>query len=471
MRVAVTTAALIALTPAVQAATDALPAPVAAVLSHRQLPPDSLSLFVRDLTTDEVVLRWNESVPRNPASTIKLLTTLVALDMLGPTYRWHTDVYAMGDVEDGRLHGDLLLRGGGDPYLVTERVWQMLRRVRQAGIRDIDGDLLIDDSYFVVTQSDPAAFDGQPLRAYNVAPNALMMNFKVVRFWFEPDRDGSRVLVRPDPPLPNLQIVNQLTTRPGPCRGYQRGIAISANDAIDRISFSGRFPAGCDQYAMDRTVLSHNAFVYGEFVSLWRESGGGFGGGWKNVVTPADAEPIVEFESLPLADVIARINKYSNNVMARQLLYTLSAAVLGPPGVEAGGRKVVRDWLTAHGLTAGALDYENGAGLSRDTRITARDLEALLDFAWQQPYMPEFVASLSLSGLDGTLSKRLDDGALAGVAHLKTGSMDDVTAVAGYLQARSGHRYSVVALQNYSDVHRGPGDEVQEALLNWLYAR
>jgi serine-type D-Ala-D-Ala carboxypeptidase/endopeptidase (penicillin-binding protein 4) len=475
MRAAAGTAvvALIALATAAPAAPDpdVLPAPVNAVLAHRQLPPDSLSIYVRDLSTNEVVLRWQDDVPRNPASTIKLLTTLVALDELGPTYRWHTDVYALGDVEGGRLHGDLLLRGGGDPYLVTERVWQMLRRVRQQGIRDIDGDLLIDDGYFDVTDYDPAAFDGQPLRAYNVSPNALLMNFKVVRYLFEPDPGGNDVRVRPDPPLPNLRIDNRLTLRSGPCRGYQRGIAISANDTIDRVTFSGRFPSGCGQYAMDRTALSHNAFVFGLFVSLWRESGGTFDGGWKNVATPADAVPIVEYESLPLADVIARINKYSNNVMARQLLYTLSAEVLGPPGVEAGGRKVVADWLTAHGMKPCALDYENGAGLSRDTRITARDLEALLDFAWQQPYMPEFVASLSLSGLDGTLSSRLGDGPLSGRAHLKTGSLDDVTAIAGYLQARSGHRYALVALQNYSDVHRGPGEEVQAALLEWLYDR
>lgn len=463
--------ALIAFAAAVTAAPDTLPAPVNAVLAHRELPPDSLSLYVRDLSTDEIVLRWNDDVARNPASTIKLLTTLAALDVLGPTFRWQTDVYAIGKVEDGRLYGDLLLRGGGDPYLVTERVWQMLRLVRQQGIREIDGDLLIDDSYFDVTNYDPAAFDGQPLRAYNVAPNALLMNFKVVRYWFEPASDGGDVRVRLDPPLPNLRIDNRLALTPGSCRGYQRGITISANDAIDRITFSGRFPAGCDRYAMDRTVLSHNAFVYGLFASLWRESGGIFDGGWKNVITPADAVPIVEFESLPLADVIARINKYSNNVMARQLLYTLSAEVLGAPGNEAGGRKVIADWLAAHGLKSCALDYENGAGLSRDTRITAGDLGALLGFAWQQPYMPEFVSSLSLSGLDGTLSFRLDDGPLAGVAHLKTGSLDHVTAIAGYLQGRSGHRYALVALQNYTDVHRGPGEEVQEALLRWLYER
>jgi serine-type D-Ala-D-Ala carboxypeptidase/endopeptidase (penicillin-binding protein 4) len=453
----------------VSASEPALPEAVQRVMTHRQLPPDTLSIYVEDLQSAQPVLRWHDDVARNPASTIKLLTTLVGLDVLGPTYQWHTDVYAIGAIDAGHLRGDLLIRGGGDPFLVTERVWQMLRQLRQDGIRDIDGDLLIDDSYFAVPEQDPGAFDRQPLRAYNVAPNALMMNFKVVRYWFEPSDDASGVRVWIDPPLQNITIDNRLSVAPGRCHGYQRGITISANEAIDRMTFSGRFPAGCKRYAMDRTALSHNEFAYGLFMALWRESGGGFDGGWKNVATPEGVEPLLEFPSLPLADVIARINKHSNNVMARHILYTLSAEVLGAPGTEAGGRKVVADWLARQGLEFSELAYENGAGLSRDVRMTARDFGAMLRFAWLQPYMPEFVASLSLSGLDGTLSQRFRGSPIAGNAHLKTGSMDNVTAIAGYLQARSGRRFSVVVLQNYTDVHRGPGEEVQEALLRWLY--
>lgn len=220
---------------------------------------------------------------------------------------------------------------------------------------------------------------------------------------------------------------------------------------------------------MDRTALGHNEFAYGLFMSLWRESGGRFEGGWRNAKTPDDAEAVVSFASLPLADVIALVNKHSNNVMARQLLYTLSAEVLGEPGTEAGGRKVVADWLENKGLEFCELAYENGAGLSRDARMTAQDLGRMLRFAWRQTYMPEYVSSLSLAGLDGTLRNRFEDPALVGSAHLKTGSLDDVNAIAGYLQSRSGRRFAVVTLQNYADIHRGPGEEVQEALLRWVY--
>ena len=426
----------LAVAPQVIAAPEnTLPIPVQSALNHRHVPHDTLSIYVEDLESGEVVARWQDGIPRNPGSTIKLLTTLVALDVLGPTYAWQTDIFAFGPVADGKLNGDLL----------------------------------IDDSYFEVADHDPAAFDRQPLRAYNVAPNALLMNFKVVRYWFEPNREANSVRIWLDPSLANLEVDNRLTLTPGSCRGYQRGITISSNASIDKMTFSGKFPNGCEHYAMDRSALSHNEFAYGLFMSLWRESGGKFDGGWKNAVAPNDVEPMIEFRSLPLADVITRINKYSNNVMARQLLYTLAAEVLGAPGTEAGGRKVVGDWLQQNGLGFSALAFDNGAGLSREARMTAADFGAMLRFAWQQPYMPEYVASMSLSGLDGTLTNRLDKRPLEGTAHLKTGSLDHVAAIAGYMQSRSGRRFAVVVLQNHTDIHRGPGEEIQEALLRWLH--
>jgi D-alanyl-D-alanine carboxypeptidase/D-alanyl-D-alanine-endopeptidase (penicillin-binding protein 4) len=408
-------------------------------------------------------------VSRNPASTMKLLTTLVALDTLGPTYRWTTEVHALGELDAGHLTGDLLIKGHGDPFLVTERVWQMLRLVRQAGVHSIDGNLLIDDSYFEVDDADPAEFDRQPLRAYNVMPNALLMNLKVVRYWFEPDHERNAVRVWVDPPLDNLRVENRLALRRGYCGGYQRGITITANDAVDKMTFSGRFPNGCKSYAMDRTALSHNEFAYGLIKSVWRESGGEFSGGWMNAKAPDDAEPLVAFDSLPLAEIITLVNKHSNNVMARQILYTLSAEVLGPPGTENGGREVVENWLADTGIDFPHLQLDNGAGLSREARISASEFGELLDYAWRQPYMPEYLASMALSGLDGTLRRRFDDAELTGQAHLKTGSLDHVAAIAGYLQSRSGRRYVVVMLHNHDDVHRGPGEEAQFALLRWLY--
>ena len=457
--------------PAAAYAQQELPIPVENALKYRRVPDQTLSVYVESLDTGAVVLSWNDAVPRNPASVEKMLTTLVALDTLKPAYTWKTDVHLLGEVKDGVLEGDLLLKGYGDPYLVTERFWQMLRQIRQLGISTINGDLLIDDSHFDIGDYDPAAFDHEPLRAYNVAPNAMLTNFKVVRYYFELDVAFSRVQIKVDPSLDNLLIVNQLRVANGSCRGYQRGITITPNEDVSRVTFSGRFPSGCDIYSMDRAALSHNEFTYGLFHSLWLESGGRITGTWKNVVAQDDLEPALSFESLPLSDIITKVNKHSNNVMARQLLYTLGAEAFGPPGTEAAGRKAVRQWLAGHGMDFAELRLDNGAGLSRESRMTARHLADLLRFAYQSAYMPEYLSSLALSGVDGTLSRRFRNGVLTGMAHLKTGSLDHVSSIAGYFQARSGNRYIVVMLHNHTDIHRGPGEEVQEALLRWLYEK
>ena len=446
-----------------------LPPGVRSSLDLRRAPDSSLSIYVENLDTGEPVLAWNEDVPRNPASVIKLLTTLVALDILGPAYTWKTEAYLLGKTDGDVLDGDLLLKGYGDPFLVTTRVWQMLREIRQKGINRITGDLLIDDSYFDVPYHDPAKFDREPLRAYNVAPNALLMNFKVVRYHFEPDPESATVRIRVDPPLENLRIENRLKVAQGRCRGYQRGITITPNETVDHMVMSGQFPSGCKTYAMHRAVLSHNEFAYGLFKSIWQESGGEFSGGLRNVVKPDDIEPFLVFESLPLADIISKVNKHSNNVMARQLLFTLGAERFVVPGTEEGGRQVIEDWLKSRQLGSAKLKLDNGAGLSRNSRISARNLGEILRYAWQSPFMPEYLSSLSLSGLDGTLMRRFRADPLTGKAHIKTGRLDNVTAIAGYLQSRSGGRYTIVALQNHTDVHRGPGEEVQAALLRWLY--
>ncbi|HLU07063.1 MAG TPA: D-alanyl-D-alanine carboxypeptidase/D-alanyl-D-alanine-endopeptidase [Woeseiaceae bacterium] len=458
--------------PVAAMADDSLPAGVRNVLNHRKLADANLSLYVENLRTGETVLSWNEDKPRNPASVSKLLTTLVALEKLGPSYTWKTDIFYAGELKDDVLEGDLLLKGYGDPFLTTERLWTMLHAVRDTGVSRINGNLLLDDSYFDIGEYDPAAFDNSPLRAYNVAPNALLMNFKVVRYQFTPDAGGGKVNVRLHPELENLQVVNQLSIGDGRCGGYQRGITITPNESVDQMIFSGTFPRGCSSYAMTRTALGHNDFAYGLIKSVWNEMGGEISGGWKNVTAPEELEPILSFDSPSLAEIITMVNKYSNNVMAHQLLYTLAAEAFGAPGTEENGLLVVRQWLEEKGFDTGSLRFDNGAGLSRETRMSALHLKDLLQYAYRSRFMPEFISSMSLSGLDGTMSRRFrEDDVLAGMAHIKTGSLDDVTAIAGFLQARSGERYIVVSLHNDKNVHRGTGQEVQEALLRWVFER
>jgi len=449
---------------------DSLPAAVSRKLAAYDLAPENLSVYVQALDQEQPLVDFQSRVPRNPASTIKTLTTFVALEVLRPGYIWKTRVYLDGTLSQGRLDGNLVIRGICDPYLTTENFWKLLRQLRAMGLQHIAGDLVVDNSYFQVAAEDPGEFDGQPFRSYNVAPDALLVNFKSVRFLFYPDPADKSVRIVPDPLLPNLVIENRIQLGKGACRGYQRGIAFNVPGGMEdaRVVLDGRFPSGCDEYSFSRTVMAPAQFAFGVFKGLWEEMGGVIDGGVRMGLAPVDAEPFYIHWSPTLAEVVRSINKFSNNVMTRHLLLTMGAEVYGPPGTQEKGQAVVKQWLAAQHLEFPELRLVNGAGLSRETRISALSMASLLRRAWDSPYMPELAASLPLSGMDGTLRLRFDDEPLAGQLHLKTGSMDHVTAIAGYAMARSGRRYVVVALHNDTDVHRGYGENVQHALLRWL---
>ncbi|HJP35461.1 MAG TPA: D-alanyl-D-alanine carboxypeptidase/D-alanyl-D-alanine-endopeptidase, partial [Gammaproteobacteria bacterium] len=347
-----------------------LPEPLTRILNGHEIPLEGLSLLVQAVDRDEPVLSHYALTPRNPASTIKLLTTWVALDELGPTYSWPTEVYFLGGWDGSRLVGDLGLKGYGDPYLVTEEYWKLLSGLRRIGLQEITGDLVIDSSYFDGNGGDPGAFDGQPYRTYNVLPDALLVNFKAVHFQFIEDPERRGVLISANPEPSNLTIRNDLDLVGGPCRGFQAGISFDLRDASTgrTVVFSGDFPAACSPYSLSRSVLQHDTYAFGVFETLWQQLGGQIRGGSRREVIGEDAEPAMTWRSRPLGEVIRSINKFSNNVMTRQLLYTLAAETSGPPGTEAKGLEFVRAYLEKQGLDPASLVLDNGAGLSRQTR-------------------------------------------------------------------------------------------------------
>ena len=447
-----------------------LPDRLQRILWAHEIPPASVSVVVQGLGTAWPVLAHHPLQPRNPASVIKLVTTWVGLDVLGPTYTWPTEVYLLGERNGWRLDGDLAIKGYGDPFLVTEEFRKLLRAVRHMGLTEINGDLVMDDTVFVDAAGDPGEFDGDPFRTYNVLPNALLVNYKAIRYQFGIYPDGDGVLVTTDPVLANLEITNRLNLASGRCRGYQAGITLDVRgEAADRVFLSGDFPAACAPYSLTRTALEHDSFAYGVFATLWRELGGVHTGGWRRGRVSEELEPILVWESPPLLDIIRRINKFSNNAMTRQLLYTLGVEASDRPGTRAGGVDVIRDHLGSRGLNVDSLVIDNGAGLSRRTRISAQLLADMLELAQRPPYGVEFVASMSIGGLDGTTRSRFDGAEARGRSHVKTGSLEDVAAIAGYVHASSGTTYVVAAMINATDAHRGTGAGFLDELVKWAY--
>lgn len=463
-------AAFLLLARASHAGTGTLPSSVKAALDRFDLDGRGLSLLVQEVDTGNVVLSYNADTPRNPASTIKLFTSMAALDLLTPAHHWYTELHADGELKNGELLGDLWMKGGGDPFMPLERIWLMVHQLRMTGLRSISGDLFIDQSYFDPIIEDPAAFDGQGLRAYNVVPAALVSNFNVSRLLFRPSSKSNRVDVEVIPNLPGLTIQNNLRTVNKSCRGYNRGIALNLSDKGDLI-LDGRFPARCKVYSMSRSVMPRDAYTAGVFRLFWEQSGGQWNGKLRAGVREFSDRPLLNFQSVSLSEAVRSINKYSNNLMTRMLFLSIGANQLGLPGNTARSREAINQWLDSHKLERSQFFIDNGAGSSRATRATATQFAALLDLAWNSPYMPELIASMAISGQDGTLARRAMPEALKGRAHLKTGRLDHVVAVAGYLQAKSNKRYIVVAQHNAKEAHRGSGHAVQDALLNWLYSR
>ncbi len=444
-----------------------LPARVTKALKRFKLDGAGLSILVQKIGADSPLLEFNSDRPRNPASAIKLLTTLVALETLTPAYTWHTDIFSDGEIDGKILYGNLFLRGGGDPYMPIERLWLLVRQLRRKGLETIAGDLIIDQGLFAPIDEDPATFDGRPLRAYNVVPAALISNFNVTRLTFTPEPVTGRVLVALDPALQNLTVKNKLTLVDKPCRGYQRGIALTSK-SNGFLQMEGRFPNRCASYTMDRSVVDKNTFTAELFRQLWLQSGGQWHGVGRSGETDDDMPLMMRFYSLSLAEVTRSINKYSNNLMARMMFLTLGVEADQLPGTKEKSIEVIRSWLDEKKISMPELTIVNGAGSSRDTRISAASLGELLLAGWRSQYMPEFIGSMSLSGQDGTFRRRHRSGPLYGKIHAKTGRLDHVVSLAGYYQSRRGDRYIVVLLHNATDVHRGAGHAVQDAVLLWL---
>ncbi len=451
-------------------AAETLPRPVAAALATHRLDGAGLSIFVQAVDGTSPLLAFNADVVRSPASVIKLLTTYAALDILGPAYTWETEVLVTGPVRKGRLEGDLVLRGGGDPGLTTERFWTLLREIRARGIREITGDLVVDDTLFAPNGEDPGDFDSQRYRAYNVLPSALLVNSNTVEFRIMRDAEGVSVYL--DPPLEGFRVENRIGDRQGPCSGFQRGVAFDLPDGFEgkHAVLSGNFPTGCTEYSLWRSVLRAPQFTNALFRALWRQLGGTIQGGLRIAATPADAEPLLTYQSLPLNDQVRAINKWSNNPMTRHLLLTLGLEHGGAPATPEKGRAAVAEWLKTKGLAMPGLYLDNGSGLSRDTRVTAAGLGAVLLDAWRHPQMADFIASMPIAANDGTLRRRYA-GDMAGRLSMKTGRLDEVSAIAGVMQSRSGQRFVVVVVLNAANAHRGVGEAVQDTVLRWVFER
>ncbi|MGZ5251629.1 MAG: D-alanyl-D-alanine carboxypeptidase/D-alanyl-D-alanine endopeptidase [Caldimonas sp.] len=438
----------------------ALPAPVEAALHHGGVPDDAMVAWVEEVGGTRPRVAWQPDRPANPASLLKLVTTYAGLELLGPAFTWSTPVWLQGTIADGVLNGNLVIKGSGDPKFVLERMWLLMRRVQQAGVREIRGDIVVDRSAFAPGEASPADFDGEPLRPYNAGADALLLNYRSVLLTISPDAVRGLATVSVDPPLAGVRADSTVPLLGGPCDDWRGALKGDFADPA-RLALRGAFQAACGEKVWAVAYADPKSYSERALVGMWQELGGRLSGGYREGVAPS-GPPTFEMRSPALAEIVRDINKLSNNVMAQQLFLTLGATQRGAGTPEA-AREIVRQWLRGRaGSAASASVIANGSGLSRESRLSARTFGRLLQAAWASPVMPELMSSLPVAGVDGTLRKYKGG---PGRAHLKTGSLKDVVGVAGYVLGDSGRRYVVVAIVNHpkADAAR----PALEAMVEW----
>jgi len=447
----------------------ALPPPLAKAFRAAGVPPDAVALVVQETGAVQPLIAHDAAKPMNPASVMKLVTTFAALELLGPDYRWTTDAYLDGKLDNGVLHGNLVLKGHGDPKITVEQWQAFMTTLTMRGLIAIDGDLVLDRSFFAPVAHDPAAFDGEPLKPYNVGSDALLVNFKSMRLLFAPNPSGSGSDVIAVPPLANVTIgaVPQLTA--GECGDWRATVGAIFVDRGDsaEASFAGRYAESCGEREWWVSLLDQPAYVHAMFTTYFRAAGGRFAGGWKDVVAPTGKTPFATLESPPLYVVVRDVNKLSNNVMARQVFLTLATAKDPPPATTAGASATVRRWLASHKLWMPELVLDNGSGLSRVERISAGSLVRLLLAADASSVREEFASSLAVAAMDGTVERRFQNFNVAGQALLKTGTLEGARAIAGYVIDADGRRWALAAIVNHPNASRVQG--ALDFFVQWVY--
>ncbi len=422
--------------------------------------PNEFGVRIDDITRGETVFAGNQDAPLNPASVMKLVTTKAALDLLGLGFRWKTDVLIDGARQSKSLTGDLYFRGGGDPTLDLMRFKLLLKHIYDLGIHAINGNVYVDRSIFPSDTYDPGQFDDEPLRPYNVGPDALLVNANVFDIRFIPNQETQTVDLISSPE--NFNIINELKLADQPCAKWPKKPSVIQGQIV----FQGSYPASCGVKQRQYSFLSPSVYFENVFLTEWAALGGTLDGQILDKKTPESAQELLSIESEPLASALRLTNKWSSNVAARHIFLTLSLQPNKTADITA-SRLNINDWARQRGFNTKGFFIDNGSGLSRHGRIPASLISSILNAAWVDASMPEFVSSFSIPGVDGTLENRFTHSPANARAHLKTGYLEGVRSIAGYLHLSNGHTLSIVFIMNGDALTKNP--ETLEHIVESLY--
>ncbi len=452
-----------------------LPQPVLARLRSAGLPDDAIGVVVQRLSDGKTVVSHGAERSMQPASTVKLVTSLVALETLGPAFRGWTELRTQGEVADGVLRSDLFLRGGADVDLDWRAFEHMLQLLRLQGIRELRGDFVLDRTLFDPARTDVGAapFDEAPEFRYNVIPDALLINTNLIQLDLVSDEREVRIATAP--PLEDVTVVSDFKLVDRDCDDWEDGWVIpevrARRDGAIAIRLQGEFPRRCIA-STAINVVERLAFADRLFRATWKRLGGTFRGRTREGESPAETRVLAEHRSRPLGEVTRDINKRSDNPIARVIYLAIGANSALEPGMPTAQRaeREVRAWFARKEIDAEGLVLENGSGLSRKERIRPAQLAAVLKAAAASEWAPEFLASLPIVAVDGGMRKRLRDSSAAERSRIKTGTLRDASAVAGYVKDDASETYIVVAIVNHPLAKKQVARPILDALVDWVAA-
>ncbi len=418
------------------------------VLSSQCLEPDRVGIEVVSLKDGTEIFSRNADVPLKPASNQKLFTSAAALALLKPDFVFPTVFYARESPRNGILDGDLYIKGFGAPDLVGEFWWLMVQELSRQGLREVRGDLVGDDTYFDEERRPPVWPSTVPDDSWVSAPvGALSFNYDVVTVRVRPAAAAGR------PPQVELvplggyfKVNNRAVTGAGRSRLF---VDRSLRQGVNTITVSGSIRLGSAPIEVTKGVENPTLYALSAFRELAARQGITLRGSSRRGAVPEGAREIFRFESKPLSAIIRDMNKHSNNFMAETVLKTLGAEFRGVPGTTEKGLEVVRDYLQGIGVSARDLVLVDGSGLAHDNRVTARALVHTLQ-AMNEDFelWPEFLGSLPVGGIDGTLQRRFRQEDLLRKVRAKTGKIAGVSSLSGYAVNEAGETFAFAILVN-----------------------
>ncbi len=431
-------------------------------------------ILIWDIRSDRAIFEYQPDKSLIPASNMKVFTTAAALGILGPEFEFTSEVYIDGTIQGTTLTGDLILYGGGDPFFVPEELWKLAKSVRNSGITRIDGNLIIDESFFDNLRIPDSDWERikMPLW-YNAPTGALAFNFNTVTVMVSPGKaPGDPLLVNTDPASSYFKVQNDAITGK-PKSANNLVLLMNETDDICTISLKGKLPKDYHTQEYFRHIENSGYYCGISFVDYLMQNGVTITGKVKTGIKPEKVKHLVSQESAPLASILRDAMKFSNNFMMEQTLKTLGAIQSAPPGSTASGIQAATEFFTkTAGLNMQGFEMSDGSGLSRNNHVSARQMTDLFRYILgESTFGPEFMNCLPVAGIDGTLRRRLKNDDRCRLVRAKTGLVDNVSCLSGVVDGRNGNGLIFSILMNKTQNRHGDAKKTQDniirALLNY----